>query len=308
MLAAACSVDRVRISGTASHTSLSCTAASTTTVLLCGDVMLGRGIDQILKRPGDATLHEGYMRSAVDYVDIAERVNGPIPRNVSNAYVWGDVPLMLRTATPRIDAIVINLETAVTTSDDLWRGKAVHYRMHPANAAPVLSAIGVNCCALANNHVLDWGLGGLDETVRTLRAAGIATAGAGLTRATAAAPAVVELGAQRRLLVFSLGSTTAGVPPEWGASGSKPGVLMLDGPCASRPRARALSPAPPSAHGAVGSVERHTPAPRRPPRVRQCSPRLPRRIARARARAQAAGRPRDCLGALGQQLGVRDPA
>ncbi len=49
-------------------------------LFLAGDVMTGRGIDQILPHPGDATLYEGYVHSAQDYVTLAERRCGPIPR------------------------------------------------------------------------------------------------------------------------------------------------------------------------------------------------------------------------------------
>ena len=42
-------------------------------LFLGGDVMLGRGIDQILKHPGDAQLYEGFMTSAEGYVTLAER-------------------------------------------------------------------------------------------------------------------------------------------------------------------------------------------------------------------------------------------
>ena len=38
------------------------------TVFLCGDVMTGRGIDQILQRPGDPVIHEDYMQDARGYV------------------------------------------------------------------------------------------------------------------------------------------------------------------------------------------------------------------------------------------------
>jgi poly-gamma-glutamate synthesis protein (capsule biosynthesis protein) len=54
-------------------------------ILLTGDVMLGRGIDQILPFPAPATIHEGYVKSALDYVALAERRSGPIPRRVPPA-------------------------------------------------------------------------------------------------------------------------------------------------------------------------------------------------------------------------------
>jgi len=51
-------------------------------LFLCGDVMTGRGIDQVLAQPCDPVLYESYVQSAMDYVHLAEAVNGPIPRRV----------------------------------------------------------------------------------------------------------------------------------------------------------------------------------------------------------------------------------
>jgi hypothetical protein len=50
--------------------------------------------------------------------------------------------------------------------------------MHPRNI-DCITAARIDCCCLANNHVLDWGYDGLAETLRTLDAAGIAHTGAG---------------------------------------------------------------------------------------------------------------------------------
>ena len=160
------------------------------TLFLCGDVMTGRGIDQILGHPSKPRLHEQYVRSALGYVDIAERASGPIDRPAKPDYIWGDALAELERVRP--DARIINLETAVTTSDDAWPGKGIHYRMHPANAS-CLTAAKIDCCVLANNHVLDWGYTGLAETLDTLHRAGIQTAGAGRDDAEAAAPATIEL-------------------------------------------------------------------------------------------------------------------
>jgi poly-gamma-glutamate synthesis protein (capsule biosynthesis protein) len=41
------------------------------TMFLCGDVMTGRGIDQVLPHPGDPRIHEFYMKSARGYVELA---------------------------------------------------------------------------------------------------------------------------------------------------------------------------------------------------------------------------------------------
>ncbi len=49
-------------------------------LFLCGDVMTGRGVDQIMAHPSDPALYEGYVASALDYVRLAEAANGPIAR------------------------------------------------------------------------------------------------------------------------------------------------------------------------------------------------------------------------------------
>ncbi len=151
-------------------------ATRAVTLFLCGDVMTGRGIDQILPHPSAPQLFEPYVHSALEYVELAERANGPIPRRVPSDYVWGDA--LAELARVRPDARIVNLETAVTVSEDAVPGKGIHYRMNPANAA-CLGAAALDCCVLANNHVLDWGRAGLVETLATLRAAGLRSAGAG---------------------------------------------------------------------------------------------------------------------------------
>jgi poly-gamma-glutamate synthesis protein (capsule biosynthesis protein) len=121
---------------------------------------------------------------------------------------------------------VINLETSVTSSDDYWEGKGIHYRMNPQNI-PCLTAAGIDCCSLANNHVLDWGYAGLLETLETLKGAKIMTAGAGRTLGKAQAPAVIEVEGKGRVLVFAFGTETSGIPRSWAASKDQPGVDFL---------------------------------------------------------------------------------
>lgn len=195
-----------------------------TSLFLCGDAMLGRGVDQILPHPGGAALHETYVRDARRYVEIAEEANGRIDRPVGLEYVWGDALAELERAKPA--ARIVNLETAITTSDDAWPGKGIHYRMHPLNA-PVLTAARIDCCVLANNHVLDWGYAGLTETTRTLNELGVATAGAGADEGAASAPAVLPVHDGHRVLVFAYGAPSGGVPRAWAAEPDKAGVNHL---------------------------------------------------------------------------------
>lgn len=193
-------------------------------LFLCGDVMTGRGIDQILPHPNRPNIYEPYLRSALGYVELAEVLNGPIRRPVDFAYIWGDALAEWERLRP--DVRLVNLETAVTRSEDHWPGKGIHYRMHPDNV-PVLRAAGIDCCVLANNHVLDWGYRGLAETLDALRRAGIHTAGAGRNAAEAAAPARIAVPGGGRVVVFAFGMDNSGVPAEWAAGGDRPGVNRL---------------------------------------------------------------------------------
>ena len=194
------------------------------TLFLCGDVMTGRGVDQILPHPGDPRLFEHYVNSALDYLQLAEEVSGPIAKPVDFGYIWGDALAELERERP--NARIINLETAVTSSDDAWPGKGINYRMHPANA-PCLATAKIDCCVLANNHVLDWGYRGLAETLATLHGSGIRPAGAGGDETEAAAPAAIELPAGGRVLVFAFGAESAGVPLKWAATRARGGVNLL---------------------------------------------------------------------------------
>jgi poly-gamma-glutamate synthesis protein (capsule biosynthesis protein) len=193
------------------------------TLFVGGDVMLGRGIDQILPHPSDPTLYEHYVGSAVDYVELAERRYGKIPAPCSFDYVWGEMLVDLDKVQPV--ARIINLETSVTTSTSP-EPKGINYKMNPDNII-CLKVAAIDCCVLANNHVLDWGVAGLLETLSTLEREGIAVTGAGSDALQAAVPAVIDLPNDRRVMVFGFGTTTSGVPRPWAAGPSTPGVNLL---------------------------------------------------------------------------------
>jgi poly-gamma-glutamate synthesis protein (capsule biosynthesis protein) len=192
-------------------------------MFLCGDVMLGRGIDQVLPHPCSPELHESYIGSALDYVRLAEHANGPISFPVDLAYVWGAA--LDEVGWRQSDVRIINLETSITRSDD-FAPKGINYRMSPENAGCLVRA-GINCCVLANNHVLDWGRSGLLETLTTLDQLGIMYAGAGRNSAEAGKPAVLDCGAKGRVVVFSFASVTSGVSRNWTAKPDLAGINLL---------------------------------------------------------------------------------
>ncbi|PWI05347.1 hypothetical protein DIZ27_39875 [Streptomyces sp. NWU339] len=194
------------------------------TLFVCGDVMLGRGVDQILARPGDPVLRETCVTDARAYVRMAESVNGPVPAPVSPSWPWGEALRLLDGTAP--DVRIVNLETSITRSDTFAPGKAVHYRMHPANV-PALTVARPDVCVLANNHVLDFGRAGLAETLETLDRSGLRVAGAGQSADEAYRPAAVPVGTGGRVLVLALGASSSGVPSGWAATAARSGVAHL---------------------------------------------------------------------------------
>lgn len=185
--------------------------------------MTGRGIDQILSRPCDPRLHERYVTSAEDYVRLAETANGPIPRPVDFSYIWGEALAEWQRQQP--DFRIVNLETSITRSE-AFEPKGINYRMNPENVGCLLAA-GIDCCALANNHVLDWGVAGLIETLDVLARHKVRVCGAGRNLAQASAPAVLAAGDGVRLLIFAYAVSSSGTPASWGAQADRPGVNFL---------------------------------------------------------------------------------
>jgi poly-gamma-glutamate synthesis protein (capsule biosynthesis protein) len=199
--------------------------SGTMRIFLSGDVMPGRGIDQILPHPCSPELYEPYMGSAAGYVRLAESATGPIPRGADPPYIWGAALSELAEARP--DLRIINLETSITRSDD-YAPKGINYRMSPENAV-CLQAAGIDCCVLANNHVLDWGDAGLRDTLAVLEGLRIKAAGAGRNREAAEAPAILEVAGKGRVIVFAVASVTSGTPRSWTATDARAGVNVLSG-------------------------------------------------------------------------------
>ncbi|MGE0361401.1 MAG: CapA family protein [Vicinamibacterales bacterium] len=197
--------------------------ARTVTICLAGDVMTGRGVDQILAHPSAPELHETWVTDAREYVRLAEQASGPVPRGVAAEYIWGDALAECDRREPA--ARLVNLETSVTRRDE-YEPKGINYRMHPDNVA-CLAAARIDVCVVANNHVGDYGRLGLVETLETLERASIRAVGAGHTRDDAAAPVVHRLPDGGRLIIAACAHASSGVPEHWAATADTPGVSLL---------------------------------------------------------------------------------
>ena len=86
-----------------------------------------------------------------------------------------------------LDLVVINLESVLTDEGEPHPTKGIIFRGRPENVAGLVYA-GVDIAALANNHVIDYGQRGLEETQEVLNAAGIGYCGAGINEYHALQP------------------------------------------------------------------------------------------------------------------------
>ncbi|WP_226004412.1 CapA family protein [Natrinema salinisoli] len=163
-----------------------------------GDVMLGRLVDDSQRRRSDDA-------------------------------VWGTVRERLR----GLDGLVINLECVLSPRGREWQRthRPFHFRADPDWAIPALEAAGVDVCALANNHVLDYEEGALRDTIDALEEAEIAHAGAGETIDEALEPAVRTIdgsGADGHdgldVAVVSFTDNT----PEYAADEESPGTARIE--------------------------------------------------------------------------------
>jgi len=104
--------------------------------------------------------------------------------------IYGDLLPILRGA----DLRIVNCECALTTATrPVWKSGAV-FKGEPGHVRS-LAAVPFDVACLANNHVLDFGVRGLRDTVELLHRQGIRTVGAGYTEDAAYAPLRASAGA-----------------------------------------------------------------------------------------------------------------
>lgn len=132
------------------------------TLGLLGDVMLGRLVNEKI-----ASLNQKSPKSGYEYV-------------------WGDMLALLRANTLNL----INLETTLTTSQEKT-AKVFNFKAEP-HVVEALKVGQISVVNLANNHIRDFSISGLKETISTLDRAGIQHVGAGNNIMEARKPAIIE--------------------------------------------------------------------------------------------------------------------
>jgi len=101
------------------------------------------------------------------------------------------------------DLMMVNLECDYTTADSQHPTKGICFKSHPDNIAGIVSA-GVEFASLANNHVFDYMIPGMEETMSVLDGAGVYHTGCGLNSVYARRPRFLSSGGQAvGVLAFS---------------------------------------------------------------------------------------------------------
>jgi len=121
-----------------------------------------------------------------------------------------------------INAAICDLEIPLTE-----RGypsdKLIAWRASPF-VAQDLKEMGFTCISLANNHICDYGIDGLLDTLEALRSQKILCVGAGRNLKEALAPAVIQVAKGTTLAVFSVSCT---LPKNSAASEKRPGAAPI---------------------------------------------------------------------------------
>lgn len=176
--------------------------AETTSTTLAPDPRLGSGEAVTFAFGGDVHF-EGVIRSALDR-DPASVLAGYAP--------------VLAGA----DVAVVNLETAITT-----RGtpapKKFTFRA-PDTAFVALRAAGVDVVSMANNHGLDFGPVGLEDSLLAAEAAAFPVVGIGRDEVQAFAPWITEVRGQRIAVIGATQVLDSNLLTAWTATADQAGL------------------------------------------------------------------------------------
>ena len=134
--------------------------------------------------------------------DFSMAVTGDIMigRNVAGALGSSSPLAGISNVTSNVDLLLINFENAATSSENAVKGD-IPLKCNPSDVV-LVKGNNNTVAALANNHVCDYGIGGLNDTIKNVGQAGMIPIGAGSNEREAHAPAVEEIGG-RNITIFN---------------------------------------------------------------------------------------------------------
>jgi len=123
------------------------------------------------------------------------------------------------------DLAMVNLETAITDRGDPVPGKNYHFRSSP-KAFTALKAAGVDVVNMANNHALDYGPVGMQDTFDAIASSGLPVVGIGHNAAEAYRPYRTVIKGQRIAILSASDWLEPALVPAWSATDTQPGIAF----------------------------------------------------------------------------------
>jgi poly-gamma-glutamate synthesis protein (capsule biosynthesis protein) len=123
------------------------------------------------------------------------------------------------------DIAVVNLETAITDRGEPVAGKNYHFRSSPESFT-ALKAAGVDVVSMANNHALDYGPVGLQDTFDAIASSKLPVIGIGRDAAEAYRPYRTVVNGQRIAILSALDWLEPALIPAWTATETQPGLAF----------------------------------------------------------------------------------
>jgi poly-gamma-glutamate synthesis protein (capsule biosynthesis protein) len=172
--------------------------------------------------PGRAAAKPGEARGAAvtlafgGDVHFEGVIRGRLERDPETAF--GPIASVLR----RADLAMVNLETAITTRGSA-QSKSFTFRA-PPTAFQALKSAGVDVVTMANNHGMDYGLVGLEDSIDAAQQAHFPVVGIGRDADHAFRPYRVTVNGQRIAIIGATQVLDGSLASAWTAGDGKPGL------------------------------------------------------------------------------------
>jgi poly-gamma-glutamate synthesis protein (capsule biosynthesis protein) len=165
----------------------------------------------------------------VNFPDEWDTEDGPPPNAPTLASrVRADPTHVLDAITPVLsdaDLAMVNVETAITDGGEPVAGKNYHFRS-PAQTFEALRAAGVDVVNMANNHSLDYGPTGMQDTFAAIRSAKLPVTGLGHDADEAYRPFRTTIKGERIAIVSASDWLEPELVASWSATDSQPGIAF----------------------------------------------------------------------------------
>jgi hypothetical protein len=211
------------VSLTPTSTSTSGTPDSTTTSSLSTEPPTTRG------PRGNGKSVTFAFAGDVNFPEVWDTEDGPPPNAPPLAeQVRADPKHVLDPIAPILsaaDLTMVNVETAITDGGEAAAGKNYHFRS-PAASFDALKDAGVDVVNMANNHSLDYGASGMQDTFAAIAASKMPVVGLGHDAAEAYRPYRTTINGQRIAIVSASDWLEPALVPAWSATDSQAGIAF----------------------------------------------------------------------------------